>query len=1146
MNYKKLFCDGWEFSENPLDTEYEQAKDWHSVDIPHDWMIGHVKDLYKNSTGWYRKHFSTDKAEGMRTLLCFGGVYMDSTVYVNGKKAIEWKYGYTPFCTDITDLLEKGDNLIAVSVNYRCPNTRWYSGAGIFRDVYIISCPDVHILNDGIYVTADADGNVTAKVECERPEGTGVAGYTLEYAIEKDGKVICSARSEMTAADISRIDESLRRDGCVYSVNTINMKIDDPAIWDIDDPQLYTFKVCLKKDGNTIHADSTAFGVRSMVFDTDRGFLLNGRHVKLYGVCEHHDNGALGAAFNKAAFRRKLKKLREMGVNALRTSHNPPDTGVLELCDEMGFVVFCEGFDMWESSKTDYDYGRFFKEWVPKDVAAWIRRDRNHPCIAAWSIGNEIYDTHASDHGQEIASRLQGLVLSHDSSRYITIGSNYMQWEGAQRCAQIVRLAGYNYAERLYEEHHKAHPDWFIYGSETASTLQSRGIYHFPLSQKVLADDDKQCSGLGNCTTGWGAVNSEYNITQDRDAKFSAGQFIWTGFDYIGEPTPYDTKNSYFGQIDTAGFPKDTFYIYKGEWTSYKDSPFVHIFPYWDFTEGQDVDVRVASNAPKVALFRDGNLIAEKEIDHENGHELTLDASLKYTRGELCAVAYDENGNEIARDTVRSFEDGARIVIEPETDTLKADGRDLIYVDISTADRNGVFVANARSRMNVEVTGAGRLVGLDNGDSTDFEEYKATSRRLFSGRLVAIIAAKGEPGDIHVKVTSPGLPDAQVTLRALPAEVPEGISFNEENAPAPADVPDPANDIPLRKIAFYAPVRKFTSDNTDMDIDVMLYPADTTCRDIEYRITTALGIPSNLAEITASDDSRVKIHCRGDGEFYLRAMSRNGTDGVVYPIISALKFTAEGVGNATLDPYSFVTGGVYTIGANARNGIEHGAAFDNEDSWFGFENVDFGSIGSDTVTMPIYANKTTPVTLKVYDGTPEDGELIGDFVYHKPPIWLTYQEETFRLTKKLTGLHTISMRSGDGYAIKGFTFEKPVKETAVINAADADKIYGDRFTRGTDEVTGIGNNVVLEFGEFDFTAHKPSAVYITGKSALPLNSIHLVAKGETEKRILCEFQGADEYTERRIEISGLEGICNISFTFLPGSDFDFKSFRFGE
>ena len=348
---------------------------------------------------------------------------------------------------------------------------------------------------------------------------------------------------------------------------------------------------------------------------------LNGKKIKLNGVCEHHDLGALGAAFNKAALKRRFVILKEMGVNAVRTAHNMPAVELMELADEMGILIVSEAFDMWEKSKTPYDYARFFKEWAHIDVKSWVMRDRNHPSLLMWSIGNEIYDTHAGERGQEVTKMLMDYVLKYDprENAKVTIGSNFMPWENAQKCADIVKVAGYNYAEKYYKKHHEEHQDWIIYGSETASIVQSRGIYHFPFEKSILADDDEQCSALGNSTTSWGAKSAEACIIAERDTPFSLGQFIWTGFDYIGEPTPYHTKNSYFGQIDTATFKKDSYYIYQAEWTDYKTKPMVHIFPYWDFNKGQMIDVRVCSNACKIELQLNGITIGTHVIDHEHG-----------------------------------------------------------------------------------------------------------------------------------------------------------------------------------------------------------------------------------------------------------------------------------------------------------------------------------------------------------------------------------------------------------------------------------------------------------------------------------------------------------------------------------------------
>jgi len=1146
MAEKKLLCDGWEFSKTAIDTAYSENLCWERVDIPHDWLIYDTKNLYETSTGWYRRKL-IHTPDGNRTALCFEGIYMDSRVYVNGVEAGEWKYGYSSFELDITELLREGENVISVRVDYRAPNSRWYSGAGIYRRVWQKKYRDCHLVSDGIYISAEINGTVTVTAETARPEGISSSELYIKHSIVNGSNILASVQSGCCAFDKSCMPKTVIREGFNYTVNTDTLKVENPVLWDIEKPKMYTLVTELIRNGEVIEREENTFGFRKIEFTSDKGFLLNNRCVKLYGCCEHHDLGSLGAAVNKTAIKRKLEKLRTMGVNAIRTSHNMPAVELMELADEMGFLILSEGFDMWEMPKTEYDYARFFREWVSVDVASWVRRDRNHPSIIGWSIGNEIYDTAAGERGQEITSLLLKLVREHDprANGCVTIGSNYMQIESAQKCADIVKLAGYNYAERLYEEHHKAHPDWCIYGSETASVIQSRGIYHFPLSQPMLADDDEQCSSIGNCGTGWGAKNSEYCIIADRDADFSAGQFIWTGFDYIGEPTPYSTKNSYFGQYDTAGFPKDSAYVFRAEWTDYKKSPFVHIFPYWDFNEGQDIDVRVTSNAPKVKLFFNGEEIGAKDIDHTRGKELTLDTILKYRKGELCAVGYDEDGNEIARDTKRSFGDTAEIRLTPDKYELKADGTDLIFVDISAYDKDGEPVANANNRVFVKVSGAGRLIGLDNGDSTDYEQYKGTSRRLFSGKLLAIIAAKTTEGKIDVVVSSPTLPDSKLTLSAVQAEVEEGISADTENSPREFDCSGGENDVPVRKIELIAESTSFKADCRELSFNTAVYPVDATYSgEIEYRITTVLGIASNLAEITSVENGRVTVRCKGDGEFYLRALCKNGTD--KYHIISVLKLTGEGIGSAVFNPYELVLGGLKTVSSdNMGNGIQHGAKFAYGRSWFGFENVDFGPVGSDTVTFPIFANCTNAVGIKVYDGIPGDGgELIGVFSYQKKSVWLTYLPETYKLSKTLRGVHTICFESSDGYDIHGFVFEKREKEFSELYAVNNESIYGDKFTVNAEDVTEIGNNVILDFGEFDFSENKPSSIIITGKSKLPLNSINIIFNGETEKRIIAEFNGADNYTERKFAVDGISGKCKVSFAFLPGSNFDFKSFRF--
>src|SRR5690606_29368026 len=547
---------------------------------------------------------------------------------------------------------------------------------------------------------------------------------------------------------------------------------------------------------------------------------------------------------------------KEMGVNSIRTAHNMPAVELMELADEMGVLICSEAFDMWERPKTPYDYARFYPDWWQKDINSWVRRDRNHPSLIMWSIGNEIYDTHASERGQELTRELMELVeqLDYKRNAVVTIGSNFMPWENAQKCADIVKIAGYNYAEKYYDQHHAEHPDWIIYGSETASVVQSRGVYHFPFEAPILADDDEQCSALGNSTTSWGAKSAEACILAERDTPYSLGQFIWTGFDYIGEPTPYHTKNSYFGQIDTATFPKDSYYVYQSCWTDYKTKPMIHIFPYWDFNVGQIIDVRVASNAPKIELQLNGKTIGTFEPEHKSGTQLVGWWKVPYEPGELKAIAYDEEGKVIATHVRRSFGDAKKIRLQADKEQMLADGRDLIFLEISMEDEQGNPVENANNRVRVEVTGAGRLLGLDNGDSTDYDQYKGLSRRLFSGKLMAIIGATLEPGDIEVKVTSKGMEPAVIKFESLQAapEAVAGVTARMANTDMPI-VMGSADEIPVRKIEIISESgQKLDPTKREIIVRAKLHPADASYQDVEWSVVNDAGIESNIAKVEAN------------------------------------------------------------------------------------------------------------------------------------------------------------------------------------------------------------------------------------------------------------------------------------------------------
>lgn len=850
---KTLWNTDWSFSKTSLDITWEDRAQWEQgmrpVDLPHDWLIYDTLNLYEDSIGWYRKRFTCEEPDD-RYILRFDGIYMDYAVYLNGEKLGEWKYGYSTADWDLTGRLHEGENEIVVSVRHQAPNSRWYSGAGIYRNVWltVLSGRDAFLLPDGIYATtAQTKEGYTLRVDTELAPATarisscdygstawGAEGaadirghYELEYflAHETDAGYEVVLQERQLVADDAAEDANLP--GGVRT--SAFFAITQPRLWDIEDPHLYELTVRLYarvgESAFPIQEGSCRIGFRTTEYLPEQGFLLNGRKVRLNGACDHHDLGALGAAFHKEAMRRKLLLMRTMGVNALRTSHNMPAPEVMEMADEMGILVIAEAFDMWEMAKNPYDYARFFPEWAERDVRSWVRRDRNHPSVILWSIGNEIPDTHASEHGEEITRRLMSDVRVWDplAKAPVTIGSNYMPWQGAQNCADIVKLAGYNYAEKYYEEHHAKYPDWVIYGSETSSVVQSRGVYHFPLERATLIEEDEQCSSLGNSTTSWAAKNTEFPIIADRDTPYSCGQFIWTAIDYIGEPTPYQTKNSYFGQMDTAGFPKDSYYIYRAEWTDATKAPFVHVYPYWDFSLGQPVDVRIASNAAEVELLVDGVSQGRRSIDHAHGQELVPSWKVPYAPGELTAIAYDKTGRVIAKERRHSFGDTARLVLHANKDTLRADGEDMLFVEITAEDADGYPVENAMDYVRVTVEGAARLVGLDNGDSTDYDSYKGCVRKLFNGKLLAMLAARTMPGEICVRVEpvtdgetagvetaedgavegkaaeGKAVQGAELLLTAVKAQVPEGICASEENRDVPP-IMNTLGSIPVRKL----------------------------------------------------------------------------------------------------------------------------------------------------------------------------------------------------------------------------------------------------------------------------------------------------------------------------------------------------------
>lgn len=1145
-----LFLDGWSFTKQPLHTSLEEIPSIHtfqSAGLPHDWLIYQGEKLYEDSTGWYRKRFFFQTDQDRVVLLRFDGIYMDSTVYVNGRKAGEWKYGYSAFDVELTRYLRTGENEIMVRVDHQAPNGRWYSGAGIYRNVWLKVLHRDRILSDGLYVSTkkreDGDWDLTIRAEI-----LAAGPAQLRYYLTR--------RNAGEAAGKECLKElAVRPQKAVQTLET-TVRILKPEQWDTENPVCYVLKAELYREGEKLQEECQTIGFRTIRFDPDQGFLLNGRKQKLKGVCEHHDLGCLGAAYHSQAMRRKFTILKEMGVNAVRLSHNMPAQDVMELADEMGILIVSEAFDMWERSKTPYDYARFFRDWYRKDVASWIRRDRNHPSLIMWSIGNEIYDTHADGRGQVVTKLLKDEVRKHDpwGNAGITIASNYMPWENARKCADILKLAGYNYAERYYEEHHREHPDWIIYGSETSSTVQSRGVYHFPFAQSLLADEDEQCSALGNSTTSWGAKSSEACIIAERDHDFSCGQFIWTGFDYIGEPTPYHTRNSYFGQVDTAGFPKDSYYIYQAEWTDWRKAPMVHVFPYWDFNDGQRIDVRVCSNAPSVELFFNGRSQGSYEIDHRYGDCLTGNWQLPYEPGVIKAAAYDDSGNLIAEDIRSSFGEAERICLNGDRKSLKADGQDLLFVTISMKDSNGNPVENANNRVFVNVSGNGRLVGLDNGDSTDTDEYKGISRRLFGGKLLLVAAAGTAPGELKVSVKSRGMKDAFLTVPVVWAEKPEGASPLAYgvlgNEGEQAHKKEWEEDVPVRTIKLVSEHgTKLTANNLTAAVTARICPENASDQALIWSVVNDSGIPSKLAELKA-EGNQALLTAKSDGCFRLRCMSKCGTEKI--RILSSLEFSVEGLGETFLNPYEFISAGLYDYSrGEVGNGNEHGVATAREgETQIGFHNIDFGSYGSDEITIPVFALTDEPYRIRIYEGMPEqeNSRLAIDAVYQKPSVWNVYQEETYHLDQRLKGVTSLCFVLEKKVHIKGFSFTKQSRGYERLPATDCDQIYGDSFLVAEEGIRRIGNNVTIVFKNMEFGETGADRLTICGFTPNETNTIlvRFMDEGEGgEEEQLVEFPHSEVRKLPSFSLVPVKGTKTVEFVFLPGSNFDFFWFQFG-
>jgi beta-galactosidase len=673
-------------------------------------------------------------------------------VYLNGTQVGGRPYGFSSFECDLTAAAKFGaSNVLAVRVNNQQPSSRWYSGSGIYRHTWLKTVNQVRVAYTGTAVTTPTVSSSSATVNIAvtvQNDGSSAQSVTVASTVgDGTGASVGMVSSPATSVDAGKT-----------ATVTQTVTVSNPKLWSVSSPNMYSVITTVSVGGNVVDTYTTPFGIRTFAFSNTSGFTLNGAAVKLNGTCNHHDMGPLGAAVNNRGIEKHLQMLKSMGVNALRTSHNPPAPELLDMADRMGFLVMDEAFDCWDQAKNTYDYARFFSKWSTIDIGDMVARDRNHPGIIIWSIGNEIQD----NNNTTIAASLISAVKAKDSTR--AIGQANAEAAPGAQVAAMEDVVGLNYAPYSYDSTHSSNPSWKLFASESSSAVRSRGVYKTPVTTNILSGSDNQCSSYDNSVVSWG-TSAEGSWSSVNTRAFIAGEFIWTGWDYIGEPTPYGwpSKSSYFGAIDTAGFPKDIFYFYQSKWGA-AGPTMVHIVPmdWTSWTAGSAVTVWVYTNADSVELFLNGTSLGSKTMTSTTAH---LQWSVNFATGTLQAKA-TKGGTVVATDTVKTAGSASKLALSPDRASITADGRDLSYVEIDIEDAQGVVVPKAGNTISVAVSGPGTLVGLDAGDSTNHDSYKGTSHAAFNGKMMAIIQSTGTPGTVTVNATSGSLTAGSASITA--------------------------------------------------------------------------------------------------------------------------------------------------------------------------------------------------------------------------------------------------------------------------------------------------------------------------------------------------------------------------------------------
>lgn len=781
---------GWKFTKGEV-SGAEQAdfndSGWESVTVPHDWAIygpfdvnndlqnvavkqnfetqaslktGRTGGLPYVGIGWYRTTFESEPNKN--TTLVFDGAMSEARVYVNGKEACFWPCGYNSFHCDVTDLVNADgkDNVLAVRLENRPQSSRWYPGAGIYRHVRVVSTEKIHVPVWGTQIT-------TPHVKDD------YASVCLRTTILNSDKTLLTVTTDIIDSEgnvvASKTNKGIINHGQPF---TQNFTVNSPKLWSPESPVLYNAVTKIYSSDTLLDTYTTRFGIRTIEYVADKGFYLNGKHRKFQGVCNHHDLGPLGAAINVSALRHQLKLLKDMGCDAIRTAHNMPAPELVSLCDEMGFMMMLEPFDEWDIAKCDNGYHRFFNEWAEKDMINMLHQYRNNPSVVMWSIGNEVPTQWSAD-GYKVAKFLQDICHREDPTRPVTCGMDQVQSVLGNGFAAMLDIPGFNYRAHMYDEAYERLPQNIILGSETSSTVSSRGVYKLPAERKAGAMyEDHQSSSydLEYCT--WSNI-PDIDFARADDHEWTIGQFVWTGFDYLGEPSPYDTNawpnhSSMFGIIDLASIPKDRYYLYRSVWN--KDAETLHILPHWNWEghEGQKVPVFVYTNYPSAELFINGKSYGRqtkhKDGTVENRYRLMWYNTV-YEPGEIKVVAYDESNKAVAEKTVRTAGKPHHIELSTDYPILKADGKDLAYVTLKIVDKDGNLCPTDGRLVNFKVKGAGKYRASANGDPTCLDLFHLPRMHSFSGMLTVIVQSGEKSGEIELQASAKGVKTGKITIK---------------------------------------------------------------------------------------------------------------------------------------------------------------------------------------------------------------------------------------------------------------------------------------------------------------------------------------------------------------------------------------------